>query len=289
MQPVLSLELNRAKGHALEAANASALDAVYASCLLQAQGTWVGIDVRPERFASYVAERLPGDADACVALGAMNTSCLYLACACADGQDRALALLEVYLADCDRALRRMSHDDAFGNEAKQRARVKMLLRDDKHPSGIEGYRGRGDLRSYVRVVVMREALTLRRARKDVCLEQAPEPMEDADPELLHLRRQYASEFGRAFADALAALASPERMLLRYHYIDKLNIDQIGALAGVHRVTASRRLNRARGSVVEGTRQRLAAQLQLGGSSLGSVLRLIQSGVEISLGRLLQSR
>ena len=80
-----------------------------------------------------------------------------------------------------------------------------------------------------------------------------------------------------------ALESEERNLLRYHYVDRLNIDHIGAICGIHRVSAARRLTRIRARLVEGAPARLAESLRLGETELSSVLRLIESQVDVNLG------
>jgi hypothetical protein len=61
-----------------------------------------------------------------------------------------------------------------------------------------------------------------------------------DPEL-HLHRTYEVEFKQAFVDAISALTPEERNLLHYHYVQRLNIDHLGAVFGVHHVTAAGRL------------------------------------------------
>jgi hypothetical protein len=52
------------------------------------------------------------------------------------------------------------------------------------------------------------------------------------------------------------------------------------------VSASRRLNKARDALVEGTRAQLAARLGLESAEVRSVLRMIRSAVEITLVRAL---
>jgi RNA polymerase sigma-70 factor (ECF subfamily) len=87
---------------------------------------------------------------------------------------------------------------------------------------------------------------------------------------------------RAFRDAIAALRKEERTLLRYHYLDGLGIDPLSLVLGVHRVTAARRLNKARSSVVQGTRALLTERLRVGSRDLESILRLIESQLDISV-------
>ena len=70
----------------------------------------------------------------------------------------------------------------------------------------------------------------------------------ADPELLHLKQHYREAFRAAFASAMTSLSSEERVLLRQHFIDGLNIDEIAALHHIHRATAARWLAQARETI-----------------------------------------
>jgi RNA polymerase sigma-70 factor (ECF subfamily) len=252
----------------------------------RAERAWPGVRVEPLRFVSYLAARLSPDGPPAAELAALHASDLYLACACAGGDERAIRALEAaFFSDCDAALRRLSPGPDFADEVKQGARARLFVGAPQRPPRLVEYSGRGELRSFLRVVIMREAISLRRReRRDAppSDDAAAAQWETADPELLHLRRKYAAEFERSFREAVAALTSEERNLLRYHYVDRLNIDHIGAMYGIHRVSAARRLTKVRAALVEGIRSKLAERLRLDGSELRSVLRLIESQVDVSL-------
>jgi RNA polymerase sigma-70 factor (ECF subfamily) len=277
-------------------ATADGLDEALHARFHQARAAWPGVHVALDVFARAVRDRLPtsdAPADLLRALSTLHAEALYLTTACARGDDRALAAFEAaYFAVCDGALARMSRDESFAHEIKQRVRARLFAPSPPRPARIVEYSGHGELRGFVRVSLMREAITVRReAMRDLTLgDQARDAAgvggghgwQAHDPELLLLRRSYAASFQQAFAAALAALSSEERNLLRYHYVDRLSIDHIGAIYGVHRVSASRRLNKARDALVEGTRAQLAARLGLESAEVRSVLRMIRSAVEITL-------
>lgn len=259
--------------------------------MARAERAWPSVRVDPLRFVRYLAARLSPDRSLGSALAAIHGSDLYLACACEGDDERALKALDTaFFGDCDAALARMAPSPDFADEVKQRARAKLFVRERERPARIAEYAGRGELRTFLRVVIMREAISLRRTeRRDAPApgdDAAKEPWATTDPELLHLRRAYADEFDRAFREAVAALTSEERNLIRYHYVERLNIDHIGAIYGIHRVSAARRLTKIRAALVDGTRGALAERLRLGESELRSVLRLIESQVDISLRRAL---
>ena len=266
------------------------LEAALEAVLIRAHNAWPGVHVDSDTFVRYVGARLPRDRDPVEALGAVSTDGLYAACACAAGDAGAIAAVEDALFGvCDVLLARYSNDTAFGQEVKQRVREKLFVAGPNQRPRIAEYSGRGDLRTFVRVALAHEAISLRRKtwREIASDDDGPTgQLETADPELLYLKRVYAAEFARAFEAALASLTSEERNVLRYHYVDRLNIDHIGAIYRVHRVSAARRLNRARLALVDSTRRGLASRLELGSTDLRSVLRLIQSDVDVSLRRAL---
>jgi RNA polymerase sigma-70 factor (ECF subfamily) len=258
----------------------------------QARAAWPEVRVETSRFVAYVLERLPATTPRAEALAALDPAGLYLACACADGDERAIVALEAaYFADATPTLRRMAATAGFVDEVKQSAREKLFVGKAGAAPKIAEFAGRGDLRTFVRVLMTREGLNLRRkGQREVLVDEGVPRADGAftrlDPELAHLRTAYGAEFERAFHDAVCELSSQERNLLRYHYLDRLNIDQIGVVCGIHRASAARRLTKVRQALIEGTRHLLAQRLRLGTGELESVLRLLESEIDISLRRAL---
>jgi len=107
-----------------------------------------------------------------------------------------------------------------------------------------------------------------------------------DPELSILRAQYRDAVDAALRAALAGLNARARALLRYQLIDGWSIDQVGKLYGVHRATAARWLADARAALGDAIRSELAARLRIAASEVDSIVRLVQSRVDMSLDRLL---
>lgn len=88
---------------------------------------------------------------------------------------------------------------------KQRARSKLFVGEGPQPPRIVEYAGRGELRAFLRIVIMREAISLQRKERlhPAALEASVEPgLEVTDPELLYTRRKYASAFESAFREAV---------------------------------------------------------------------------------------
>jgi hypothetical protein len=123
----------------------------------------------------------------------------------------------------------------------------------------------------VRVFALRIALRL--------LERERPAAHEPDDELWRfpdghdLKRLYRDELKAAFAAAVAALPDRERAVLRYHLIDGLAIDAIGAVYQVHRATAARWLSGARDQLAAGTRRALMQRLKIDLSEVDSLMRL----------------
>jgi RNA polymerase sigma-70 factor, ECF subfamily len=258
-----------------------------------AREAWRGVDVAFDRFSAHVIQRLPGSTAADVALARVATSDLYLACACADGDPTALAAFEADVLDVVApALQRMRVDPDVVSEVAQRIRRNLLVADGKVPT-IAQYAGRGDLRGWVRVIAVREALALARETRshqplsDDALARIVSS--DADPETAYLKATYRDEFRRAFEQAVVELDDRDRLLLRQQFVDGLTIDDIASAYHVHRATAARWLEAARERLATRTRALIRERLGVRSAEVNSILRLIRSRVQVSIGGLLRRR
>ncbi|PZR12336.1 MAG: transcriptional regulator [Archangium gephyra] len=214
---------------------------------------------------------------------------LFLATACLAGDPAALAALdEQVIARIDKAVAGIDSSRAFLDEVQQLVRERLLV--GAAPRLAE-YSGKGALVAWARTVALRLALNLRRdtgketPHEDEALEAMP--FQGRDLELDYVRSTHRADFTAAFADALASLDAKDRNLLRLSIIDRLSVDQIGAIYGAHRATAARWVNAARDALLERTRKNLAERLKLTGSELQSLLGALQSNLEISLNRMLR--
>jgi RNA polymerase sigma-70 factor (ECF subfamily) len=169
-------------------------------------------------------------------------------------------------------------------------REKLFMASADGAPKLGEYAGRGSLAGWLKVVAVRLALTRLRSRRapdtptdDEATFELPSPLE---PELDLLRAQYSGAFKVAFQSALQELDPRDRELLRLHFLENMTVDQIGASYRVHRATAARWVARARGALLEGTKGRLAARLDVPISQLDSIVDLVRSHVDVSLVRLL---
>ncbi len=212
---------------------------------------------------------------------------LLLALAAARGDAAALRELEALLAvQVDHFGRGGGLHAADRDELRQRVREQLLMGSGGSGPGLNGYSGRGELGAWLRVVVVREGLRLRRgARREEATDEAE--LEDVlpptgDPELAYLKQLYREAFDGALREALAELPAKDRLVLAQHFVDGLSIDRIGALHQAHRATAARWIAHARAQLFTRTRWILMTRLGLDRAEVESLLRLVKSQLSISL-------
>jgi RNA polymerase sigma-70 factor (ECF subfamily) len=262
------------------------LDEAYA----RARACWPGVEVARDVFEAFVVSRAGG------ALGSVRTDLLYLTCACAAGDRVAFDAFErAYEPLIDAALARMANVVADPDEVKQRVRERLFVGGAGVAPRIGEYTGRGDLAGWVRAVTVRTALNTRRAHaRETPREDADElaallPATGSDPELATLLHRYRADIGAALAAAIDTLPDKYRAVLRYHYAERLNIEQIGAIYGIHKTTAFRRLEQARNELIERTRDVLKRTLKVDDAGLLSLVRVVSSHLDLTLSGFFRSR
>ena len=258
--------------------------------LAAGRAAWPEIDLARERFAAYLGG-LGRDGPPDEERGPE----LYLVCACLAGDGQALAAFDRrYLAQLAGFLHRIDASAPFVEEVRQILRVRLLVDDGERAPRLADYTGRGALASWLRVVAIRAALDLKRARIDrPCDDAEIEALAGAparqDPEMDYIRTRYAAEFRAAIGTAMTELEPRERTLLRLGLVDGLTADQIAGVYGVHRVTVARWLAAAREHLAGRCQRRLEERLHLGPTELRSLLGLVRSQLDLSVRRLLSVR
>lgn len=215
-----------------------------------------------------------------------------VACACVQGDARALVVFETrYASVIPSALAHMKLDPATTQDIAQTVRQKLVVPDADGEIKLVRYAGGGSLRGLVKVTAVRTALSHLRATKG-----APAPTDDFEriaaqvdnPELTFLKAHYRQAFAEAFELAVGTLQDRERNVLRMHLLGAMTLQEIASMYAVDRSTIVRTLQRARGRLLSETRKQLRGRLGVGRSELDSVVALIRSRLDVSLGRLLQS-
>jgi RNA polymerase sigma-70 factor, ECF subfamily len=264
------------------------------SLVAEGRAAWPALAVDASDLVAFVARGITAElADA--ALDGLRPADLYLACGCARQVAGAIAAFDRdYMREVDIALARMRIGAPRVSDVKQLVRQRLFVGGGTagaptSAGKISEYGGRGDLRRWVRSVAVRTCLNdLRKGKREILVDDdhmiAQHAIAADDPEVEYMKRTYSAEFKAAFSDALHQLGAREQTLLRYHHVDGLNIDEIGAIYRIHRVTAFRWLEKAKEQLVRSTLELLRGRLRLPAEELDSVLRMIRSQIHLSLVR-----
>lgn len=289
MTPLSRLFLAALSGERGSEASAS-LEHVLLGVLATARAAWPDVRLDDAEVLTYVARRLP-DGDVGSSLAAMHVSDLYLACACVRGDARAMSAFDAhFLPGVAQFVAQIDRSPAFADEVRQELREKLFVHEQGVVPKIAEFTGRGPLGGWIRVSAVRTALNLRRGAKDhVDADGEAGPTLKAqgpDPELDYLKTRYGRELREALQTTLASLPGDERSVLRMHYLDGLNIDEIGTAYRVHRSTVARWLAASREKILEETKRVLSDKLHLDKGEVESMLGLVQSQLDVSIHRFL---
>lgn len=248
---------------------------------------WPGVSLSRERFERQLANETSE-------LSAEGLAELYLACACASGDRKAMAIAEAeFVSVVPTAIAHMRLSPNVVDEVQQAVRSKLLLSVGEAPPRIVDYAGKGKLRGLVKVMAVRTAIsTLRKDKR-----HAPQNQEallglaspELGPEFDVLKATYKAEFSTSFEESVASLSSRERNILRLQLLDKLTVSEVAALYKVDRATVTRWLTKIRSALLSETRKRMQTRLGIKTGELDSIMRLIESRLDVSVQRMLESR
>ena len=249
---------------------------------------WPDLAVAAERFADEIVRRLGADFDP-AALASIVTDDVYLAIACLDGDPRAIAHLDAdYLSEVARAARKVRASDAQAADVRGHLHRVLFTSEPGRVSGLAGFAGRGDLRGYIRVIATRELVRLvERGKREEPIDTLLDELDvSRAPELSLLYARHGSEIGAALRSAIDALDERSRAVLRYSMVSGWSVDRIGELYDVHRSTAGRWLAQARDELGALIRREVASRLAIPVEEVDSIVREVQSKVDVSLLRIL---
>ena len=255
-----------------------------------ATAAWPEIALPRERFFDHLQAHVRAGR---VELSAVHADELYLACACAAGDPRAIAIFdELFRPEIEGLARRWRLPRAHGDDAVQILWQKLLVADGGPPR-IAEYSGRGKLRNWVRMAASRLLVDLAR-RDQPGSAQAGDPIVElasvlepgSDVQLAVIKANLVAPVRAAIVRALAELGPRERNLLRYRFVHGLGVDEIARLHGLHRVSASRAITRAREQLLERLRLAVGSCTGLVGTDADGVVQLCWSQLELSLSRIL---
>jgi RNA polymerase sigma-70 factor, ECF subfamily len=267
-----------------------ALAVILAAHLAAGREAWPDAVLTEAAFIRHLARVLPAEAGE-EELRGLRGADVYVACACAGGDEQAMVAFERrYFGEVDVAAARLRAAPQAATEVKQMLRRILFVSEGTRVAAAASFAGRGDLRGWIRVAAVRELQRiLIREKRAVPLDedQLLDVLSPAqDPELAYLRDLYRTGFAEAVRVAMAAAPAKERALLRYHVMDGLNIEAIGRLYDVHRATVARWLEKARAGILARTREELTRRLGISPDEVDSIIRLVQSRLDVSMERVL---
>jgi RNA polymerase sigma-70 factor, ECF subfamily len=242
------------------------------------------LQIDEEQLAAHLAGLVAGAPDEAAAIAALHVPDVALVLACAAGDADALAALErEYFAQLHSPLSKLGLDPSGIDETLQVMREELLAQREGKPPRILGYGGRGHLQGWLRAVAARTGLrVIRKAPRHTELDDRRHaPLAD-DLELAYMKKTYGEVFQRAFRVALDGLAADDRLLLKQRFRHHLTVDELGAMHGVHASTISRWVTAARDRLVKATRSEMMRELGVSRDDVSSILRLIESELEITL-------
>jgi RNA polymerase sigma-70 factor (ECF subfamily) len=250
------------------------------------KAAWPQLSLAPETFARHLAMLWSARK---AKLDDLRGDDLYLACACAQHDPRAISALEPMLATACSSL--PGGTPALADEVRQDLREKLLVSSSEEiPPLIATYSGEGPLAVWLKVTAVRAALRRHRgASREVELDEASlGDIREArpDPELDYLKLRHGEDFRAAFKDAAQVLSPRDRLVLRLYYVDGLGVEKIGAMYQVHASTVTRWMQASREALMLETKRLLGERLKLSGREVESMLGLLRSGMHASLRKVL---
>lgn len=271
----------------------SGVDHELRAILREARNAWPDVHLDADAFFAHLARCIDAEEPPVEQLKRLSGADVYLACACARGDNQAIATLErTFARQIQMALNRLRNRHLLPDDFRQILRRRLFVGEEGKAPAIARYSGKGTLGAWVRVTSLRTALNETRGKRPA--EEGLPSEEDLfdfetspeDPELEHLKRTYRAAFRRAFLDTVEALSVRDKTLLRQSVVHGLSVREIGRMHGVHHATVARWLAHARGLLLEGTRRVLSERLQVTAGELDSIMGLIESRLDVSVARAL---
>jgi RNA polymerase sigma-70 factor (ECF subfamily) len=219
---------------------------------------------------------------------------LYLAWACLHGRPGAIeSFQQQFEPVIYKALYRLERSHTGRRDVIQLLYTRLFTFQKGEAPGIAQFSGQGKLANWLRVMALHVAIDqLRKYSKEIVTEdkklvKMSVPL--MDPEVDYLKKTYRKEFKLAFQSAFQSLLAKERNILRYHLLDRLRFEDIGAMYNVDKSTVSRWMAKIREKLFRNTKNTLLGQLQVDKKELEIIIRFIQSRLYVSMQRMLDKK
>ncbi len=254
------------------------IDAAYQAGVAQ----WPGVEIELGAFADAVHD--VGVAEEGLRAWAGD---FYLACAAGQGDANAVAIIdERFVCRLEARIRRLG-SGAATSDVLQSIRERLFA--GARPR-LRSYNAVGPLEQWIKVVAIRIAIDLHRARPSGGATEVPLEIDAAghnpDACTVLAKAQLKKAFEEALRTELTSLGKRDRTVLRLHVVEGVSIEKIAAAYGVHRVTVARWIWTAGEVVLEGLRRHFESRYGIVPSECDSMAHLVRSNLSLDLPRLL---
>jgi RNA polymerase sigma-70 factor (ECF subfamily) len=149
------------------------------------------------------------------------------------------------------------------------------------------YAGKASLGAWLAITSMRFALNMRPrncwgSNGNGSFEPERLFSDEDTPEIQLAVEKARPAFQAALQSAIGGLPLRDRTLLRLYFLDRLTIDAVGSMYGVHRATAARWISDIRRKILEQVQSALSRDFGLAASEFDSLAFLIRSQLQLSL-------
>ncbi len=253
------------------------------------------IEIDPAQYLRYVGERCIDVEHLVPHLQLLRAGDLWLACGCAAGHNDALVRFQArFGTDIEAAIARSGNADVSPEDFRQHLLTKLFTAPEGETlPRIAEYSGRGPLRGWLRITIVRQVIDfVRRTQRRDLGHQVDETellglrAATVDPELAMVQDRFQDELREALREGFAALSPRERNLLRHFLIHGLGIDEVGKIYRVHRATAHRWRLRAQEALFASTREALRRSLGTNSTEVKNAMLVMQSQLHITVQRYL---
>jgi RNA polymerase sigma-70 factor, ECF subfamily len=264
------------------------IEAACARC----RSAFPGLFARDEAFARYLAlaiRRWSNEAT----IGNLFVEDLYLAYACFTGVPQAANIFFTRYGDVIRRTIERVAGRPNAEEIAQALISDLLVGSASSVPEIGDYAACAPLVRWLEVVAQRAALRwlrTERAKGRVAERASLEARlgRETPNELALFRERYGDAFEQALKGALQRAPKQDRAILRLRLVNNISVEKIGKMLGMSQPTASRRLAKARGSLLIDLKTSLKERLGISSTEIASLAALLQSRLDLSLSRLLGS-
>lgn len=245
-----------------------------------ARARYPEVRLSEEAFSEHVVAKMALLGEGAT-LSDLRTNELFLARAAAGRDPQAIAAFErETFREIDAAYAKFSRVPATLDDVKQRLRERLFVGEEP---GILAYAGTGALRGWVRAAGLHLLLNMTARETREVPSKDSELFEvvigdEPSAEAAYVKLACRKELEAALGVAMSALGDRERALLRYAFVDRRTVDDIGAVYGVHRATAARWVAAARARLVEETHRDLTRRLGISDLEAKSIIVAALSGV-----------